>query len=398
MRGLRLWSRGPRSAAFLRLRRGPRLILALLLPAALCRPAVALPGRAGEAGAQFLRLGAGVRSLGMGDAYSAVADGPEAVYWNPAGIAQLRAPEFSYARSEHLGLFHHDFAAYVHPVEAWRGALGLAVTHVSQTRLPLVDKDNVVVGDFSPYSMAVAAAYARDFSSGDRAFDEGPFRCKLSGSSLSFDDCDSQDFRYGAEERVLLGGFSVKGIVESLHDHKAWAAALDAGVLLRPASAERLSLSLCVRHLGTQEKFIREKTDLPLEGAAGASYELGWEKGRFVPALEFTAPAYGEPSGNLGGEYTTRLGEDAGASFRFGYKTLTVKDLGPMSGFTVGLGLRLRRLSVDFGFQPAAALGQTFRMGASWRFLGIRDPLELRREPRKKSPWSDRPWERSPWR
>lgn len=378
--------------------RGLRSLLALMLLAAVCRPAQALPGRAGRAGAQFLRLGAGARPLGMGEAYSAVADGPEAVYWNPAGIAQLRDPEFSYARSEHLGLFHHDYAAYAQPVEALKGTLGLAVTHVSQTRLPLVDKDNVNVGDFSPYSMAVAAAYARDFSSGDRASDGGPFRCRLSGPSLSFDDCGSRYLSYGSAESVLLAGFSVKGVLESLYDHKAWAAAMDTGVLLRPAGAGRLSLSLCVRHLGTQEKFIRERTDLPLEGAVGAAYGLGWEKGRFLPSLEFTVPAYGDPSGNLGAEYTALLADDAGAAFRFGYKTLTVKDLGPMSGFTVGLGLRLRRLSVDLGFQPAAALGQTFRMGASWRFLGAKEPLELRREPRKKSPWSERPWEKSPWR
>jgi hypothetical protein len=44
-------------------------------------------GKEGTAGFQFLKVGVGARGSGMGDAYSCVSKGAEAIFWNPAGIA-----------------------------------------------------------------------------------------------------------------------------------------------------------------------------------------------------------------------------------------------------------------------------------------------------------------------
>src|SRR5512136_2646810 len=58
----------------------------------------------GQALAQFpedaLRLsmsgfGVGARALGMGGAYTGVASDYSAIYWNPAGLAQMTRAEFS---------------------------------------------------------------------------------------------------------------------------------------------------------------------------------------------------------------------------------------------------------------------------------------------------------------
>jgi hypothetical protein len=40
--------------------------------------------------ASFTRIGVGVRALGMAGAFTAVAEGPMATYWNPAGLATLQ--------------------------------------------------------------------------------------------------------------------------------------------------------------------------------------------------------------------------------------------------------------------------------------------------------------------
>jgi len=39
--------------------------------------------------ASFARIGVGVRAMGLGGAYVAIAEGPSAAYWNPAGLAEL---------------------------------------------------------------------------------------------------------------------------------------------------------------------------------------------------------------------------------------------------------------------------------------------------------------------
>ncbi len=43
----------------------------------------------------FMPMGAGARAAGMADAFIAVCDDGTAASWNPAGLAQLRSPEFS---------------------------------------------------------------------------------------------------------------------------------------------------------------------------------------------------------------------------------------------------------------------------------------------------------------
>src|SRR5258708_2353878 len=50
--------------------------------------------------ASFLNVGVGARGLGMGGAYTALADDANAVYWNPAGLAQVEKREFQASDSE----------------------------------------------------------------------------------------------------------------------------------------------------------------------------------------------------------------------------------------------------------------------------------------------------------
>lgn len=54
----------------------------------------------GAAGADFLKISNGVRAVGMGSSFAAVGEDVYALYWNPAGIANLQAPEsaFSYVK------------------------------------------------------------------------------------------------------------------------------------------------------------------------------------------------------------------------------------------------------------------------------------------------------------
>jgi hypothetical protein len=48
-----------------------------------------------QAGVSLTRAGSGARAAGMADAFVAVSDDGTAASWNPAGLAQLRQPEFS---------------------------------------------------------------------------------------------------------------------------------------------------------------------------------------------------------------------------------------------------------------------------------------------------------------
>jgi len=64
------------------------LILSVLALAVIATPLSARLGGSG-ASVSFLTMGGGARPIAMGCAYTALADGPDALFWNPAGIARM---------------------------------------------------------------------------------------------------------------------------------------------------------------------------------------------------------------------------------------------------------------------------------------------------------------------
>src|SRR2546421_12565219 len=46
----------------------------------------------GDIAASFLKLGVGARAIGLGEAYSALADDASALYWNPAALSEMSNP------------------------------------------------------------------------------------------------------------------------------------------------------------------------------------------------------------------------------------------------------------------------------------------------------------------
>jgi hypothetical protein len=94
-----------------------------------------LPGdnvyRIANRGASFLELGVGARALALGGAYVAIAEGVSALYWNPAGVADLPgvAGAISYeSLYENSGLTN-TFFGIAAPIGT--GAVGLSMIQFS---------------------------------------------------------------------------------------------------------------------------------------------------------------------------------------------------------------------------------------------------------------------------
>ncbi|MGE5399331.1 MAG: PorV/PorQ family protein [Ignavibacteriales bacterium] len=68
--------------------------------------------KVGTTAAQFLKIGAGARALGMGGAYAAVSDDIYSTYWNPAGIANSQGSgQASFNHAQWLADIRYDYAA-----------------------------------------------------------------------------------------------------------------------------------------------------------------------------------------------------------------------------------------------------------------------------------------------
>mgnify|MGYP001610111277 CR=1 FL=1 len=332
---------------------------------ALACPAAALTNRIGASAAEFLRLGAGGRALGMGEAFTAVAEGPEASYWNPAGVAHTRSLELSYTRAELPGGLHHDFMAVAAPTTLIGGAVALSFTRLSQESLERVDATNRNLGQFSPHSEAVAFSYGREFWSDDPSgANQSYFGANWGVPNTTHPLAEEREPWAG---RFALGA-TAKMVREDLGTRSASTFAGDIGGIFHPVDFHNLILAAAVRHLGGRLRFISESEPLPAEAAAAMAYDVRFEDWRLLPAFEADVPYAGAIYGKLGLEASRRLGSAMWACLRFGYNSRSAVDLGPMSGLTSGVGVRAGSLAFDVAFQPQASLGETLRLSVGWRF------------------------------
>ncbi|NIR45099.1 MAG: PorV/PorQ family protein, partial [Gemmatimonadetes bacterium] len=126
--------------------------------------------RVGSRGANFLSIGVGARALAMGNAYAALADGADALYWNPAGIASN--PRFTaiVSYNDMFGDFGLDHIYGGVTVPAGEGAFGLSLTSFQSGDMQRTTEDFPEGGDplfgdtFEWTDLAVALSYARQIT------------------------------------------------------------------------------------------------------------------------------------------------------------------------------------------------------------------------------------------
>src|SRR3990167_627299 len=109
--------------------------------------------------ASFLDIGVGARALGMGGAYTALADDANALYWNPAGLAKLEKREFTASHAEMYESTRLDFLAYAHPTS--QGTFSAGLTYLSQGKIEGRDSLGRPTAGFDASDAAVSGGYAR---------------------------------------------------------------------------------------------------------------------------------------------------------------------------------------------------------------------------------------------
>jgi hypothetical protein len=105
---------------------------AMLLAATLATPAFAQTGTQdntayGGASGEFLLLGAGARGQALGGAYSALATDASAMYYNPAGLAQLARPAVLISTSSYIADTRYAWAGLAFPMGGGVRSIGLSL-------------------------------------------------------------------------------------------------------------------------------------------------------------------------------------------------------------------------------------------------------------------------------
>ncbi len=283
--------------------------------------------RAAETAA-FLDIGVGARGLGMGGAYTALADDAHSVYWNPAGLARLEKREVAASHSELGNSTRHDFLAYAHPTS--RAVLAGAFTYLNQGTIAGRDALGRPTGGFDASDAAAA-------------------------------------FAVGRKSDIVDAGVSVKYLRSHIAGTEAQGFAMDAGLKRAlPAGSGRVVLGAALRNIGPGLKYDRQRNDLPLRAAVGAGYRFAG--GHALAAELQNGPRGAGTQGGAGGE----LQAHEGVFLRLGWTSKNAAAEGAgfdaARGLTVGVGLKKERFAIDYAAQAAGELGSTHRFTLSARF------------------------------
>lgn len=137
------------------------LILCLLLGAHLTH------AQAPKYSNEFLNIGVGARSLGMGNAVTASTNDVTSGYWNPAGLTSVSSNlQLALMHSEYFaGIAKYDYASVAHPLDS-AGVLGITAIRFAVDNIPntlnLVDANGNV--DYDRITTFSAADYGFLFS------------------------------------------------------------------------------------------------------------------------------------------------------------------------------------------------------------------------------------------
>jgi len=284
-------------------------------------------GDAGQGG-EFLRYGVGARAMAMGGAYASLADDATAVYWNPAGLAQISRPSFQFMQTDLYldSQLLYGALAYPHynfPDEGSKMAFGVGLLGLR---------------------MKGFEAYSADDRFGGGSFDDSQMAVS---ASMAYD-------RVTHLGRVAAG-LNVLAFNHELYGYGDWGAGADIGILAQLINPPRWSLLgyLPIRyllpwrfgvvyHAATGEELLKKYQDYPNSlrmGISNSDIRLPSLPGKFVLSYQFDRllSTWRDDDHRLGCEYQLPLYGDFVFSLRGGANLAAEKDEG---GYSWGFGLR----------------------------------------------------------
>jgi hypothetical protein len=134
-----------------------KTLQSIVLSVAIAVLLAAAPASATKYAGEFLKIPVGPRAIGLGGAFTAIADDATAAYWNPAGMVYLPYREIVFQHQEKFGsLLNHDYLSVVYPLggaEAKHSALGLSLVRLATDDIPVTPRPGGLVAgrDFLDY-------------------------------------------------------------------------------------------------------------------------------------------------------------------------------------------------------------------------------------------------------
>lgn len=269
-------------------------------------------------GLSFLKLGAGSRAVGMGEAYVAVANDASASYWNPAGLVNLSDTELLFTHNKWFQDITNEFAAL--GFRAGKHAFGISFM------------SNTIAG----------------------------IERRVIASAEPLDELTAHDIMFGLSYARGFGenfslGTTVKYLYQKIYIESASGVAIDLG-LQYATPVQGLKTGLVLQNFGFMTNLQEEATQLPQTVRLGLAYQLPFQilNGEFLLATDWMKILDSTSHLNFGFEYNFVKY----FAVRFGYQT-GFADKGIHGGFGVGFN----RYRLDYAYVPFSSdLGNSHRI------------------------------------
>ncbi|MBI4727146.1 PorV/PorQ family protein [candidate division TA06 bacterium] len=316
--------------------------------------------KVGTAGAQFLKLGAGARAVGMGEAFTAVVDDATAMYWNPAGLAQAKKQEMTFTHNQWLGGIKHEFIGYCLPLGG-NGTLGMNLTVLNVGEMPVttVERGEETGEFFTCMDWAFALGYGRNLT-----------------------------------DKVAFGA-TAKVIQQRIWDMKASAFAMDLGISAK-TGYKSLRIAAALLNFGTDIQYkdgqlidafnwhdygdgpqqtqsleyVTSSSPLPLSYRLGLGYDLiDNPTHKLTGAFDYVHPNDGSEKQNLGVEYGFNKMLFARAGLRIDIDARYDKNAySPTFGMGVDYGFGMLKTKIDYAFADYGPLSTVHRIALALIF------------------------------
>ena len=282
----------------------------------------ALPAFCAESHAgPFLRMGVGARALGMGGAFTAIADDATAAYWNPAGLTKIENIEATFMYAANMSVDRQlNYFAYTQ----WLGVGGIGVSWLNAGMMDMPRRDG-------------------------------------SGSFIDYEDYADNAIMlsYGMEVGTVMVGATAKVLHQNVMDQTTETGfGLDVGGLFN--LTDNVSAGLMIRDVGSNYN--------------GQTVPVDWRFGTAVKALDgglcfgldvVKVQDIDNFDIHLGAEYGMEVHPGYHTFFRGGVQSVEDK------AFTAGLGIRVPYIQFDYSFvseKDEDALGDNHRVSITARF------------------------------
>ncbi|MGB8658760.1 MAG: PorV/PorQ family protein [Candidatus Zixiibacteriota bacterium] len=291
------------------------VVIVVFLGALLASPVCAKNGESGTSLLSFLKLGAGARAMGMGEAYTAQSAGAGEPFWNPAALSSVGGTEASFTHTQWL----QDITAehFSLAMATGKSAFGLGL---SVGRVPDIEKRGDVptvepVALFDAHDVEGYLSYARSLS------------------------------------KKLAAGVSAKWLYEKIDISSSNGWAFDVGSIYSPfaeagqSALRGLTVGAAILNLGSKMRFEKEWYSLPTQYKAGVSWfeeKKAWQSDLTL-GLDLVKPRDDNAKVHLGLEYDAYRTLALRLGYQFGYDE---KDL------SFGMGIKFKKYGIDYAYIP----------------------------------------------